>query len=165
MTALAPNGTAADRSWMDSNTLFYFSWWIAWSPFVGMFIAKISRGRTVRQVINGALMGPALYCFIWFAVFGGVGLRIERQAANLGITCSTDASGEAVYEQMIDGAHGRPLPDPMIELEGRQFWRLACRSPTEQWFDMLSNFPMTKCVPMLLSHLPEVQMQSACETV
>eukprot|EP00892_Ulva_mutabilis_P009681 jgi/Ulvmu1/7085/UM033_0146.1 len=144
VTALAPAGTAANRNWMDSNTLFYFSWWIAWSPFVGMFIAKISRGRTVREVINGALTAPVVYCFIWFAVFGGTGLRIERQAANLGITCTEDAEGNSVFERMMAEGRAVPLPQPMVDLEGREFWRLSCRSSTEQWFDMFANFPMTK---------------------
>ena len=145
VTALAPGGTAADRNWMDSNTLFYFSWWIAWSPFVGMFIAKISRGRTVREVINGALTAPVIYCFVWFAVFGGTGLRIERQAANLGITCTEAPDGVTVFERMMEGNRAVPLSGPVVELEGREWWRLSCRSPTEQWFDMFANFPMTKC--------------------
>lgn len=46
---------------MNDWTIFYWGWWIAWAPFVGIFIAKISRGRTVRNIINGALTGPVLY--------------------------------------------------------------------------------------------------------
>ena len=147
VTAVAPDGSSPSRDWFKGNTLFYFSWWIAWSPFVGMFIAKISRGRTVRQVINGALMGPALYCFIWFAIFGGTGLRIERQAANLGITCGTDATGAAVFEQALSNNSTVALANPMIAIAGREFWRLSCRSQTSMWFDLFANFPMTKYGP------------------
>ena len=59
--ATAPDGLGTSRSWMTEWTIFYWGWWIAWAPFVGMFIAKISRGRTVRNIINGAMTGPVLY--------------------------------------------------------------------------------------------------------
>lgn len=55
--AEAPDGLGGGRYWMDDWTIFYWGWWIAWAPFVGMFIAKISRGRTVRQIITGAMIG------------------------------------------------------------------------------------------------------------
>ena len=124
-TSVAPDGSSAGREWYKGWTLFYYAWWVAWSPFVGMFIAKISRGRTVRQVILGSLLGPGAYTFFWFAVFGAAGLRMERQAANFGLDCSMD--------------------DPMVELAGRQWWRLSCRASTDMWFDLFSNFPMSKC--------------------
>ena len=57
ITSTAPDGLGSDREWMNGWTIFYWGWWIAWAPFVGMFIAKISRGRTVRQIINGSLTG------------------------------------------------------------------------------------------------------------
>ncbi|PWH07270.1 choline transporter [Brachybacterium endophyticum] len=62
------------QTWFAGNTLFYWGWWIAWSPFVGVFIARISRGRTVRQFIAGVLLVPSLVGMIWFAVWGGNGL-------------------------------------------------------------------------------------------
>ena len=63
ITSEAPDGSGADRTWMDGWTIFYWGWWIAWAPFVGMFIAKISRGRTVRQIINGSMFGAAFLSF------------------------------------------------------------------------------------------------------
>ena len=60
----------ADSEWQANWTLFYWTWWIAWSPFVGMFIARISRGRTVREFLIGVLMVPAVLTFLWFSVFG-----------------------------------------------------------------------------------------------
>lgn len=63
--------------WQASWTMFYWGWWISWSPFVGMFIARISRGRTVREFIGGALFAPTLVGFIWFAVFGNTALHME----------------------------------------------------------------------------------------
>ena len=61
ITAIADDGTASSRMWMSEWTIFYYGWWIAWAPFVGMFIAKISRGRTVRTIINGGMSAPVLY--------------------------------------------------------------------------------------------------------
>jgi choline/glycine/proline betaine transport protein len=63
-----------DSTWQSSWTVFYWSWWIAWSPFVGMFIARISRGRTVREFIFGVLAMPSLLTFVWMATLGGAAL-------------------------------------------------------------------------------------------
>lgn len=63
--------------WMGDWTVFYWGWWIAWSPFVGMFIARISKGRTVRELILGVLLVPTLFSFLWLATFGGSALWIE----------------------------------------------------------------------------------------
>lgn len=62
--------------WTKSWTLFYWAWWISWSPFVGLFVASISRGRTIREFILGALLVPALLTFVWFAAFGGSALHV-----------------------------------------------------------------------------------------
>ena len=62
--------------WIASWTLFIFAWTIAWSPFVGMFIAKISRGRTIRQFVLGVLFVPTIFTFLWFAVFGDTALHM-----------------------------------------------------------------------------------------
>ncbi|AEI39678.1 choline/carnitine/betaine transporter [Paenibacillus mucilaginosus KNP414] len=61
-------------TWISSWTLFYWAWWIAWAPFVGMFIARVSRGRTIKEFVLGVLFIPSLFSFIWFSVFGGTGL-------------------------------------------------------------------------------------------
>ncbi len=63
--------------WFGEWTLFYWGWWIAWSPFVGMFIARISRGRTIRQFIAGVLLVPVLFTFLWMTVFGNTALQME----------------------------------------------------------------------------------------
>ena len=67
--------------WLHSWTLTYFIWWIAWAPFVGVFIARISRGRTIREFVAGVLLIPTLVSILWFAVFGGIGLHEELQGA------------------------------------------------------------------------------------
>jgi len=65
-----------DGVWVSDWTLFYWGWWISWSPFVGMFIARISRGRTVREFIFGVLLGPTLFTFFWMTVYGDSALRL-----------------------------------------------------------------------------------------
>lgn len=62
------------QTWFSSWTVFYWGWWIAWAPFVGIFIARISRGRTVRQFVTGVLLVPTIVGFLWFSVMGGSGL-------------------------------------------------------------------------------------------
>jgi glycine betaine transporter len=58
-------------------TIFYWAWWISWSPFVGLFIARVSRGRTIREFILGTVLAPSLAAFIWFSIFGGTALYLE----------------------------------------------------------------------------------------
>jgi choline/glycine/proline betaine transport protein len=68
---------AEGEAWQASWTTFYWGWWISWSPFVGVFIARISRGRTVREFVGGVLLVPTLVCFLWFSVLGGSALYTE----------------------------------------------------------------------------------------
>ncbi len=70
-----PNGGAQAQEWQAGWTLFYWGWWISWSPFVGMFIARISFGRTIRQFITGALFAPVGASFVWLTIFGDSALR------------------------------------------------------------------------------------------
>ncbi|MCR9068891.1 MAG: BCCT family transporter [Rhodobacteraceae bacterium] len=64
-----------DTGYMQGWTAFYWAWWISWSPFVGMFIARVSRGRTVREFITCVLIIPSLVCVLWMAVFGGAAIN------------------------------------------------------------------------------------------
>lgn len=63
--------------WVSGWTVFYWAWWIAWGPFVGAFIARISRGRTVREFVLGVVLTPTLMSFLWFAVMGGSAMQME----------------------------------------------------------------------------------------
>ncbi|MFW5877863.1 MAG: BCCT family transporter, partial [bacterium] len=69
--------TYLQSDWQKSWTVFYWAWWISWSPFVGMFIARISRGRTIREFILGVIIVPTLITFLWLSSFGGSALYIE----------------------------------------------------------------------------------------
>jgi glycine betaine transporter len=61
------------QSWFRGWTLNYMVWWLAWAPFVGVFIARISRGRTIREFLTGVLLVPTAFSVLWFGVFGGIG--------------------------------------------------------------------------------------------
>ncbi|WP_100012285.1 BCCT family transporter [Lentibacillus sediminis] len=82
-----------NRQWIDSWTIFYWAWWISWAPFVGIFIARISKGRTVKEFMLGVLFVPSLVCFIFFAVFGVSALNLEQngiaQISQLSLETST----------------------------------------------------------------------------
>ncbi len=72
-----------DNTWQGDWTIFYWAWWIAWSPFVGMFIARVSRGRTVREFVLGVLFVPTIITFIWMSTFGGSALLLEMDQPGL----------------------------------------------------------------------------------
>ncbi|MFD3810235.1 BCCT family transporter [Rhodococcus sp. NPDC058639] len=73
------NDTFADSGWQNTWTVFYWAWTITWSPFVGIFIARISRGRTVREFVAGVLALPVLFSIVWFSIFGMGAFHIELQ--------------------------------------------------------------------------------------
>lgn len=66
------------RQWINNWTIFYWAWWIAWAPFVGIFIARVSRGRTIREFISGVLIVPSVVCFLFFSVFGVSALNLQQ---------------------------------------------------------------------------------------
>lgn len=90
------------QGWFTGWTIFYWGWWIAWSPFVGVFIARISKGRTIREFIAGVLIVPTIVGFFWFSVMGGMGLW--RQFYDKGdLVQDGELSVEAALFQVLDG--------------------------------------------------------------
>ncbi len=79
---MLPLNLAETKSWLGSWTVFFWAWWIAWAPFVGSFIARISRGRTIREFVIGVLFAPVLASMIWFAIFGTAGMDLGLDIAN-----------------------------------------------------------------------------------
>ena len=80
LTVWAKDGTEvgdALAGWQGGWTIFYWAWWIAFAPFVGVFLARISKGRTIREYVLGALIIPAVMCFVWFALVGGTAIDLE----------------------------------------------------------------------------------------
>jgi len=77
------SGGAVMAGWLSGWTIFYWAWWISWTPFVGMFIARISRGRTIRQFVTGVLLVPSVVSLVWFAIFGGAGIHQQSDTGDL----------------------------------------------------------------------------------
>ncbi|WP_375257642.1 BCCT family transporter, partial [Citreimonas sp.] len=87
-----------DTNYMQGWTSFYWAWWISWSPFVGMFIARVSRGRTVREFVTCVLLIPSLVCVLWMTVFGGTAIH---QVVEQGYTQAQDAALELQLFEML----------------------------------------------------------------
>nr|WP_246355367.1 BCCT family transporter [Nocardioides ungokensis] len=71
------------NEWLQSWTIFYWAWWLSWTPFVGMFIARISRGRTIRQFVSGVLLVPSLVSLVWFCIFGGAAIKLQQTGTDI----------------------------------------------------------------------------------
>ncbi len=119
----AASGDEAVSSWLSSWTVFYWAWWVSWTPFVGLFIARISRGRTIRQFVTGVLLVPSTVTLLWFAIFGGGAIGIQERAERAGDT-------SAQLAQIVDGA-----PDINFDLI---------------LFDMLGQLPVAGWVSVVL---------------
>ncbi len=84
--------TFGDTPWQSDWTLFYWAWWIAWSPFVGTFIARISKGRSVRELVFGVLLVPSALGALWFTVMGNSALELQSSVGGLAAVVDRDAS-------------------------------------------------------------------------
>jgi choline/carnitine/betaine transport len=89
------SGGEAMESWLSSWTIFYWAWWISWTPFVGMFIARISRGRTIKQFVSGVILVPSVVSLVWFTIMGGTAISLQRGG--------TDLAGAANPESQLFG--------------------------------------------------------------
>lgn len=99
LPALANPFGREDVNFSQGWTAFYWAWWISWSPFVGMFIARVSRGRTVREFIVCVLLIPSLVCVLWMSIFGGTAIH---QVLNDGYTGAQDAGLPLQLFKMLD---------------------------------------------------------------
>ncbi|WP_190818737.1 BCCT family transporter [Saccharopolyspora pogona] len=96
-------GGAAMNDWLSSWTIFYWAWWISWTPFVGMFIARISRGRTIRQFVAGVILVPSAVSLVWFTIFGGSSIRVQQSGVDVFRSGGEEAQTFRVLETL-------PLP-------------------------------------------------------
>lgn len=112
------------ETWGGYWTIFYWAWWISWAPFVGLFIARISRGRTIREFVLGNMVVPTILTCVWLCVFGGAGLNQQIQAENAGMTCADCYDDAGAY---INGCQ-----------------MLICRgwSADAMLYDLLERYPM-----------------------
>lgn len=90
------------NDWIGNWTLFYWAWWISWSPFVGMFIARISRGRTIREFILGVLLVPSGFTFLWLTIFGNSGLWLEMHEAGAGLATAVQTNMPTAIFVLLD---------------------------------------------------------------
>ena len=79
----AATGGDGTAEWLAGWTVFYWAWWISWTPFVGMFIARISRGRSIKQFVVGVMLIPSAVSLLWFAIFGGAAINLQRSGTDL----------------------------------------------------------------------------------
>jgi len=124
MASRTAAGDDTMASWLSSWTVFYWAWWISWSPFVGMFMARISRGRTIRQFVTGVLLVPSSVTLLWFSIFGGGAIGIQERATQAG-----DVGAKLVT--MVDG-----VPD--MDFDG-------------VLFDLLGSLPLPGWIAVVLS--------------
>jgi choline/carnitine/betaine transport len=84
MMAARTGAEGADtEAWLSGWTVFYWAWWLSWTPFVGMFIARISRGRTIRQFVTGVLLVPSVVSVVWFCIMGGTAIDLQRDGTDI----------------------------------------------------------------------------------
>ena len=141
---------------MDWWTIFYWGWWVSWAPFVGMFIARISRGRTVRSVILGAFIAPTLFGFLWLNVWGSLGFKMQRVAelvlgdgsAATGSAWSAcgdrNDNGDIIGEGIWGYTGSEPTSAAAIKLASEGYYALACRSGNQMLFDVMSPYNEVK---------------------
>lgn len=145
-------GTGAATWWQGSWTVFYMAWWTAWGAFVGLFLARISRGRTIRQVVFYSFFAPLFFSFLWFCTFGGAGLRQARQGMEL------EKLGEDYYNNSaqfrVDGSDfcydvpqedvyvgGTEEPIFINTLKGiTPVCQFDATDSTSQWFHVMFSF-------------------------
>ena len=85
------------EAWLASWTIFYWAWWVSWTPFVGTFLAKISRGRTIREFVIGVMVVPTTVSLVWFSIFGGTAIR-EQTDGVLNFDAANDASESTLFD-------------------------------------------------------------------
>ena len=100
-------------NWQVDWTLFYWAWWISWSPFVGIFIARISRGRTIREFLLGVLLIPTSILFFWFTAFGGTAIKMELDGNPGLIEATKNDYGDAIFK-LIEFFPATPLVGGVI---------------------------------------------------
>jgi choline-glycine betaine transporter len=110
---------------MDWWTIFYWGWWVSWAPFVGMFIARISRGRTIRSIVVGAFVAPTLFSFLWLGIWGSLGIKMQRVAE---LALGNGKVGPSVDCSSLGYAGGVPVRADAIALANDGYFAVACRS-------------------------------------
>ena len=94
------NAAFEETQWQAWWTIFYWGWWISWSPFVGMFIARISKGRSVRELLVGVIFLPSILCFLWMSVFGGSAINLQMTGERDVATAVNENVATALFDML-----------------------------------------------------------------
>jgi choline-glycine betaine transporter len=142
--------TAANLGDSNANffnwwTIFYWAWWITWAPFVGFFVALISRGRTVREVILGGFVAPTLFALMWFSVFGGLAIKMER-TAEIALNIKPDwQHGQVTCAEHYSGMS--PITPEAKRLQEQGYYLLSCLPRDHQMYKLME--PYGNCVQFI----------------
>lgn len=109
----AATGDEAMTRWLAGWTIFYWAWWVSWTPFVGMFIARISRGRTIRQFVTGVLIVPSLVSLVWFSIFGGTAIDLQRRTGEM-VDAAGNVNTDSALFQMLDQLPIAPVTTVLV---------------------------------------------------
>ena len=130
-----------NQAWIDWWTIFYWGWWISWAPFVGMFIARISRGRTIRQVIIGSFIAPTAFSFFWLIMFGSLGIKMQRVAElALGGPDAVDWKNGVADCGKLGYVDSTPNSAAALALASEGYYALSCRAHADRLFDVLQPY-------------------------
>ena len=147
LDATAMWGKRTYFGFMDDWTIFYWGWWISWAPFVGMFIARISRGRTVGQLIKGAFIAPILFGFVYLTTLGSLGIKMQRVAESaIGTSSSVDWSGNSVDCDAFGYGTTKMLNMTSAgyaagkQLQDAGYYPLSCRNGSDHILDVVEPY-------------------------
>jgi len=127
-----PDGEGGKPGWMHSWTIFYWGWWISWAPFVGTFVCRISKGRTLGSLITYALLFSTLYCVLWFGVFGAAAINMQF------LTTTADDDYDCGFSAVQST---RMEPGGMHAKNNRAYTvNLWCLKAEDMLFDMMGSY-------------------------
>ncbi|MBS4101007.1 choline BCCT transporter BetT [Tsukamurella paurometabola] len=131
--------------WLDAWTLFFWAWWVAWAPFVGLFLARISRGRTLRQFVFGVLVVPFSFILVWISVFGNSALEVAR--GDKSFAEATAATPEVGFYSLLEKYPGAPLLLAIATITGLLFYVTSADSGSLVMGNFTSKLadPMADC--------------------
>ncbi|GAB3128291.1 choline BCCT transporter BetT [Tsukamurella serpentis] len=141
-----PGATGSDPgAWLDAWTLFFWAWWVAWAPFVGLFLARISRGRTLRQFVFGVLTVPFGFILVWISVFGNSALEVAR--GDKRFAEATASTPEVGFYSLLEKYPGAPLLLAIATITGLLFYVTSADSGSLVMGNFTSRLadPMADC--------------------
>jgi len=146
----AIDGNSSATWFIGSWTVFYMAWWVAWACFVGMFIGRISKNRSIREVIVSVFLCPTIYAIMWFSFMGGIGLRQQRQALELQ-QIGEDSFGDPDYFVTEKSSFCFDVPQVDVEVNGTVVFTnkllgitpvclLDTANDARSWFNVMNSF-------------------------